>query len=153
MSLRLRDLALERRGRGAGLIEQRERRRGAADRVPRLVHRIEKRRERQQPERLERPALDGQRVEDLRQIRGGTQRKKAVLADKYRRFRRGGEQLRDLLGIGGRSQARQPLVAHRRQRKAADGLDDAIELEGPEDSWVHIGNQKFYRLSGCGQRA
>ena len=30
-----------------------------------------------------------------------------------------------------------PLAAHRGQRKAADSLDDAIELEGPEGSVLH----------------
>ena len=35
---------------------------------------------------------------------------------------------------------RQALVAHRRQREAADRLDDAIELERPQNAWLHSGN-------------
>ena len=53
------DLALERRGAAAGRLEQRKRSRRAADAGARLVDRIEKRREREQPQRFERPPFDG----------------------------------------------------------------------------------------------
>ena len=63
---------------------------------------------------------------------------------------RGGEQLRHVVRIGGRRQARQALGAHRRQREAFDGLDDPIEFEGPQGAWLHRGTG-YYR-SGIGLR-
>ena len=50
-------------------------------------------------------------------------------------------QLRHLLRVARRGEPRQALVAHRRQREAADHLDDAIEFEGPQNSRLHkVGN-------------
>jgi hypothetical protein len=46
-----------------------------------------------------------------------------------------------VLGFGRRRQPGQALVAHRRHREAPHGFDDAVELESPEDSWVHLGDQ------------
>jgi hypothetical protein len=40
--------------------------------------------------------------------------------------------------IGGRRETAQTLVAHRRECKAPDRLDDAVELKRPKDPWLHM---------------
>ena len=65
---RLGDLALEGRHRRARLIEQRVRRSHTPDGVPGVVHRLEKRGECQEPKRLQRTALDGERAQDSRKV-------------------------------------------------------------------------------------
>ena len=76
---------------------------------------------------------------DLGQLGGGAKREDAVLRDIRNRFAGFLQQLSDLVVIGGRGEPLKTLVAHGRQRKAADGLDDAIEFEGPQGSWLHKG--------------
>ena len=65
----LRGFAFERRGGGRRGFENRERAGRVANCGARLVNRIEKRRERQQMQRFERARLDGERADDLRQLR------------------------------------------------------------------------------------
>ena len=132
------DLALERRRAAADGLEARERSGRAADGGARLVDRIEKRREREQPERLERPALD-------RRARAKICGRSSTRAAETHRSRRETAPLRScaradratVCGSSRRLQPRETLAAHRRQREGRDGLDDAIEFEGPQGAWLH----------------
>ena len=132
------DLALERRGAAARRLEQRERARRAAD----------GRRATRPPSRETRPAPAAAAASSARPSTASAARicgrsldarsgNSALRGEVPRGFGRGGEQLRHLLRVGRRREPRQPLVAHRRQREAADGLDDAIEFEGPQGSRLH----------------
>jgi hypothetical protein len=48
----------------------------------------------------------------------------------------------DLLRIDRGREPGEAFLAGRRQREAADRFDDAIEFEGPQDSWLHIEDRK-----------
>ena len=78
---RLRDLALERRGAAARLLEQRKRAGDTANRGARLVDRFEKCRERSRRGASSAPALDRERVENRRQVARRPQREGAVSRD------------------------------------------------------------------------
>ena len=131
------DLAFERGGVAADGFEARKRSGRAADGGPRLVDRIEKRGQREQPQRLERPPFDRQRVERLRQLGRRAQRERSVRREEARRFGRMGEQIRDRLRLDRGLQPAETLAAHRRQREGCNSLDDPIEFEGPQGAWLH----------------
>ena len=70
------------------------------------------------------------------------QREGALLADERGRLARGREPAAPpSRGSVDGCEARQALVAHRRQGEAAHRLDDAIELEGPKNSRLHGGEE------------
>ena len=145
---RLRNLARERGGAAAHLIEQRERAGDPANGGPRLFDRVEKRRQRQEARRFERPALDREDVQNLRQVARGPQREPAMPGNVGRRLAGCRKLLGDLLRIGRGREPGEAFLAGRRQRETADRLDDAIEFEGPQNSWLHIEDRKTDRQSG-----
>ena len=114
-------------------------RRRAADRGARLVHRLEERRRARaaaaassaRPSTASAASICGRSLD----ARSGT----APLAARYRTRlgRRGRAAARPSAASVDGAQARQALGAHRRQREAADRLDDPIEFEGPQGSWLH----------------
>jgi hypothetical protein len=122
-------LAFERCRAAADRLEPRKGSGRAANGRPRLVDRIKKCDERQQPERLERATLDGQRGKDLREVLGCAQRQRAVGGKKMRGFGRVREQLCHVLRMGRGLHPAQAFRTHRRQRDSLYGLDDPIEFE------------------------
>ena len=84
-----------------------------------------------QPRRFERPPLDIERVENRLKIRWRSQRKAGMVGKKTCPFRRRPLRMLDLLDVRVRMQLRQPVTAGRRHRHRGDGVDDAIEFEGP----------------------
>ena len=134
---RLGDLALERRRSRARLVEQRKGRGDRPDRGSRLFHRLEERRQLQQLDRFERPPFDDERAEDPREAGTRGERELTLFRDERHRLAGRGQQLGNLLRIGRRLEPRQALVAHRRRREATDRFDDPIELERPQNGWMH----------------
>jgi hypothetical protein len=130
-------LALERRGVAGGGFERGKRSSGAPDAGARFVDRIEKIRERDQAKRLERPTLDGERVEDLRQFGRRAQREQRVDLEIASRLGGGREQLRDVRRVDRRFEPAEAVRAHRREREAPDGLDDPVEFESSQSSRLH----------------
>jgi hypothetical protein len=149
---RVRGLVLERRRAAAGGLEQRIGARRAADGGARLVDRVEEVRQREQAQRFERPPFDRERVQDLRQLAGRAQREDAVRVDIAGGFAGGCQQLGDDARVGRRLQSLEALRPHRRQREVPDGVDDPIEFERAQGTWLHIRrNLELYRrvVAGC----
>ena len=109
----------------------------AADGGPRLVDRIEKRGQREQPQRLERPPFDRQRVERLRQLGRRPQRERSVHRQETRRLGRMSEQIGDRRRLDRGLQSVETLAAHRRQGEGGNCLNNPVEFEGPEGAWLH----------------
>src|SRR5207249_602704 len=124
-------------GRTTRRLEPWKRSRRAPDRRHGFLDRAEKRREREQTRRFERAPFDGKRRQNLRNVRGGAKREESVRREVPGRLRRRGKQLGDPRRIAGGRKTREPLIAHRRHREAADHLDDAIEFESAKDSRRH----------------
>ena len=128
------DLALERRGRcrrwraGAGKRCARAADRGARRRRPR---RGSRRAPRSCSGSSARPSTASD-VERSRRVRPAPAGATRVLGEEPHGFRRRSERGRDAPRVGQRLQRGQPRRARRRLREAADGLDDAIEFEGPQ---------------------
>ena len=102
----------------------------APNRGARQRQRIEKLRKCEQPQRLERAALDRQRRQHRFEVCWRVQRERGIRVEILHAFGRGSQQLRDAVGIGLRLELGQTRRAKRRQRKAAYDLDDPIPLEG-----------------------
>ena len=135
----LADLVLER---SAILCERLQCGKGATDAADggaRERERIEKLRECQQPQRVERAPLDRKRRQHRVEIRGRIQRERGVGLEVLDAFGRRGEQLRGAMRIGLRRELGQARRAERRQRKAAHDVNDLIPLEGAKNScciWI-----------------
>ena len=126
--------------RGGGISQRTEQRiaaRQAPDGVARGVHRVEKFRQPEEPQRFERPALDGQRLERLRQLCRCEQREAGNVGERACPFGRGALAGGDARGVSGRTQLEHPLVATRRDRERGSRRDDALEFEGPECARIH----------------
>ena len=138
----LRDLTLERRDRFDDAREQRERCPRAADAGGARLDRREKCRERNQRQRLERTAFDGQRRQDLVEVGWRAQRDLALRGEKTHRF--GGRRQRraDVVCVELRPQTRETVRPGRRLREPGDGLDDTVEFEGLEGAWVHVAGRE-----------
>ncbi len=132
------DLVLERSAVFGERLQRGEGAADAADRGARERERIEKLRECQQPQRVERAPLDRKRRQHRVEIRGRIQRERGVGVEILDAFGRRGEQLRGAMRIGLRLELGQARRAERRQRKAAHDVDDLIPLEGPQGAWLHV---------------
>ena len=131
------------------VLEQGKRSRGAAD--SRRAH------PRPNPESLRAQAAAAVRAAALPprarpahwQVARRPERKERVETEIADGFARGRPATRDLPGSIARRQASQSLGAHRREGKALDGLDDAIEFECPQNARLHglMVNPLFYRGS------
>ena len=127
------DLALERRGAAAARPRAAETMPDAR-RIAARASSTESRNvgERQQPQRFERAALDGERREDLRQLAEARSGKAPCAVEVARRLgRRRRAAAPTSARIGRRREPRQPLVAHRRQREAARPPRRCDRIRGP----------------------
>ena len=131
------DLVLER---PAPLDEGPERRERPGVRLPdggaRRIDRSEEGGEAAQLPRLEQPALDGQGAQSILDI-GGALEGQVVGFEELDSLAGGRERRLDGARIRLRAQAAQGGGSERRQSQTADGLDDAIELQGPQRASVH----------------
>ena len=93
----------------------------------------------EQAERLERAALDGERRQRGVDIGRRLERKQAAVGQVADALGGRPEPLRDAARVGLRAELRQPVAAEGRRGKAADRLDDAVELQGVLRGSLHIG--------------
>ena len=91
----------------------------------------------QEPKRLQRPAVDGQQSEELREIVSGAKREDRVVSQVADGFRRGCERLAYACHVGLGLEARQASGARRRQGEAPHRSDNPVEFKGPQGAWVH----------------
>ena len=108
-----------------------------ANRGARFFHRIQKRGEREEPRRIERPSLDGERGENLRQVGGRGERECALRAKIARRLGRPRQQLRDRRRISRGLEPREPFRTHRRERAIGRSFHDPIEFKSPQGAQLH----------------
>ena len=131
------DLVLERSAVFGKRLEDGEVAAGPANRCAGQSERIEELGEGQQSKRLERAAFDRQRGQHRFEIVGRLQRECRVGVQVLDAFGRRRQELRDAVRIGLGLELREPRCAERRQREAADHLDDLIPLKGAK-SGIHL---------------
>src|SRR4029453_414940 len=72
----------------------------------------------------------------------GKQRVGAEVASGFRCTR---QEFSNFGGLARRGEPSQPLFSHRRKCKALKGLDNTIEFESPQNSWLHSGSVRRCR--------
>ncbi len=104
----------------------------------RLVERRQEIGQPEQPDRLERAALDGERRQRGVDVRWRLERKHAAVGQVTDALGGRPEPLRDAARVRLRAERRQPVAAEGRRGKAADRLDDAVELQSVLRGSLHI---------------
>ncbi len=102
---------------------------------------IEKVRECDQSQRLQRPAFDRHRRENRLQIVRRLERETGVAVQVLDAFRRGAQQFADAKRVCLRLQLRQLRRSQRRDREPPDQIDDLVEFKSTQCAWVHVGSR------------